>query len=297
MAHKVLIVDSDFVSRMNLIKMLMGAGYEVAVAEDALEVPHVIERESPDLVLIGNSMVRPTGMPLVSMLFASEATAELPVLVIANTPEGQLSADQSGARAVISGPATQAQVLTAVAAHIDSPGVMTQAPESLLNDPERVAAVTAVRARPIEQYRLDRFTQLVAKILDVPVSTITLIESDRQINVSQVGIEDPEGFPPEVPLEFSYCQYTITAHEPLKIDDAVRHPLLRSIPAVNGFGAVSYLGIPLITADDQAVGSLCAVDSRERQWTEREVSILNDLAAILADELDPARVSVGRHAA
>jgi hypothetical protein len=269
----------------------------VAISEDPLDVPNAAAREAPDLVLIGNSMVRPTGMPLVGMLFSASATAELPVLVIADTLEKRNAADQSGARAVIPGPASDAQILAAVATHIESPGALPQAPESLLNDPQRVAAVATVRARQIDQHRLDRFTHLVAKILDVPVSTITLIDRDRQINVSEVGLSEMPTPQRELPLEYSYCQYTVTAREPLRIDDARRHPLVRSIPAVDGFGAASYLGIPLITAGDQAVGALCAVDSRERQWTEREVSILNDLAAILADELDPERVSVGRHSA
>lgn len=59
---------------------------------------------------------------------------------------------------------------------------------------------------------------------------------------------------------------------------------------------MSYLGIPLITGDDQAVGTLCVLDSRPREWTADDVKVLGDLAAILMDEFGGGRRSPGRHA-
>ncbi|MDP9028508.1 MAG: GAF domain-containing protein [Actinomycetota bacterium] len=297
MAQRVLLVDSDFATRMQGIAALMGAGYEVSLAEDSLEATNVAASESPDLVLIGDSMVQSSGLALVGRLFSSSATAEVPVLVVANTPEGRLAADQAGARTVIAGPATAADLLGAVAAHIDRPGALSGAPVSVLNDEERLAAVDALRLDGSPQAGLDRFTKLASKMLHVPASTITLIERDRQIFASQIGVQEPWASAGETPLEYSYCQYAVTSREPLRIDDANRHPLVQNNLATTELGVGSYLGIPLIMDDDQAVGALCAIDSEPRLWTDHDVSIMNDLAEILTAQLNATRRGAGRHIA
>jgi len=294
---KVLVVDSDFPTRMQAITALMGAGYEVSIAEDSLEAAQVAASELPDLVLLGDSMAASSGLTLVGRLFSSAATAVVPVLVVANTAEAQIAADRAGARAVIAGPASASDLLAAVAAYIDAPGALAQAPESVLADPDRLAAVEALRPDPSEQESLDRFTRLAAKILEVPVSTITLVDRDRQVFASQVGVSEPWAAAGETSLEYSYCQFTVTAREPLRIDDANQHPLVHASPAITEMNVVSYLGIPLITEDDQAVGSLCAIDSQPRHWTDREVSILSDLAEILIEQFNFTRGRRGRHAA
>jgi len=297
MGGKVLVVDSDFATRMKAIGALMGAGYEVSVAEDSWEARDVAANESPDLVLLGDSMVVSDGLVLVGRLFSAAATADIPVLVVANTAEGQLAADKAGARAVIPGPASAGDLVGAVAAHIDSPGALPHAPFSVLNDLDRLAAVDALRSDTSGQADLDRFTMLAAKMLHVPASTITLLDRDRQIFASQVGLSEPWASTKETPLEYSYCQYAVTSRLPLRIDDANLHPLVQGSLTTTEMDVVSYLGIPLITDDDQAVGTLCVVDTRARQWTDHDESILNDLAQILTAQLNSTRRGLGRHSA
>lgn len=145
--------------------------------------------------------------------------------------------------------------------------------------------------------RLDRFTELASKLVQVPVSTITLIDRDRQVYASHVGVGEPWASVGHAPLEYSYCQYAVTSRQPLRIDDATQHPLVRESPAITEMNAVTYVGIPLIMDDDQAVGTLCAVDSRPRHWTDHEVGILGDLADILTARLNSTRRNPGRHIA
>lgn len=47
-----------------------------------------------------------------------------------------------------------------------------------------------------------------------------------------------------------------------------------------------YCGFPLITRAGQAIGSLCAIDSRPRQWSEFDVAALRDLADILVEYIE-----------
>jgi DNA-binding response OmpR family regulator len=297
MPGKVLVVDSDFATRKNAIATLMRAGYVVSVAEDPFAAANVAAQERPDLVLLGDSMVSPSGLALVGRFFSSAATAAMPVLVIADTPERQVAADQAGPRAVLPGPVSGPDLIDAVTVQIVAPGALQQAPASVLNDAERLAAVDALRPDSSGQAGLDRFTQLASKMLQVPVSTITLIDKDRQVYASHVGVGEPWASVGHAPLEYSYCQYAVTSRQPLRIDDATLHPLVQNSPAISELDAVSYVGIPLITDDDQAVGTLCVVDSRPRHWTDHEVGILNDLAGILTAQLNSTRRNHGRHTA
>jgi CheY-like chemotaxis protein len=297
MSGNILVVDSDSATRIRTIAVLMPAGYHVSIAEDPLQAASVAVAESPDLVLLGDSMTHASGLSIVGRLFSSPETARIPVVIIANTPEHHAAADQAGARAVIAGPLEPADLLRIVDENIHTPGAMPGAPASLLNDADRLAAVTAIRADLKADANLDQFTQLASKLLQVPISTITLIERDQQVFISQIGLAEPWASRGATPLEYSYCQYAVTSRAPLRIDDATAHPLVENSPAIGELNVQSYLGIPLITSDDHAVGTLCVIDSHPRHWTDSEVSILNDLAGILTAQLDTIVRTSGRHSA
>jgi PAS domain S-box-containing protein len=49
---------------------------------------------------------------------------------------------------------------------------------------------------------------------------------------------------------------------------------------------IAYAGIPLITSAGHALGSLCAIDSEPRRWTEDEIATLRDLAASVVTEIE-----------
>ncbi len=162
-------------------------------------------------------------------------------------------------------------------------------PISVLTDRERLAAVSALLPGPSGDPELDRFTDLTSKMLGAPTSIITFIEADRQVYASQVGVAEPWATAGGAPLEYSYCQYAITTRQPLLIEDATKHPLVAASPAVSETDAIAYIGIPLITDDGLAVGSLCAIDSEPRRWTDHELEILTGLAGILTDQLNSNR--------
>ena len=59
---------------------------------------------------------------------------------------------------------------------------------------------------------------------------------------------------------------------------------------------IAYAGIPLITSDGYALGTLCIVDQQPRDWTEEEVGILRVLATSAMSEIELRRL-VGDSAA
>ena len=296
MTEKVLVVDSDSTTRMRSLRALVGAGYEVGIAEDTIQAG-IAALEHPDLVLFGDSMATSSGFALVGRMFSTESTADIPVIVMAGDVDRYDEAMRSGARTVLTAPVPDETLVAAIAEQLTKPGALTQAPAAVLTDEHRLAAVNALRSGLTEQDSLDRFTALAAEMLSVPASTITLLESDRQLILSQVGVDPASMVTAQSSLDYSYCQYPVTSRQPLRIDDAGRHPLVQNSPAYTELDVVAYLGIPIITDDDLAVGALCVIDSVPREWSDHDVEVLNELAATLTQYFNEVKAMPGRHAA
>ena len=125
---------------------------------------------------------------------------------------------------------------------------------------------------------LDRLARLTAKTLNVPVSLISLVDADRQFFAACVGLAEPWATRRQTGLEHSFCQHAVSSRRPLVVNDAREHPVLRSNLAIRDLGVIAYAGVPLVDADGNALGSLCAIDSEPRVWTEHDVEVLGDMA-------------------
>ncbi|CEP35181.1 MULTISPECIES: sensor domain-containing diguanylate cyclase [unclassified Halomonas] len=127
----------------------------------------------------------------------------------------------------------------------------------------------------------DRVTRLVTKLLHVPISTVTLIDAKRQWIKSRVGVEARE-----TPRDVAFCAYTIQGTEPLIINDARQDPRFADNPFVKAVDGIRfYAGIPLSTTKGLTLGSLCAIDTKPRAISDQELTALQDLAAIVTDEI------------
>jgi two-component system, cell cycle sensor histidine kinase and response regulator CckA len=158
---------------------------------------------------------------------------------------------------------------------------------SLLNRPDRLAALrqTALLDTPPEE-GFDRLTRMAARLLGASTSLIALVAADRQFFKSAIGLPEPLASQRVAPLSFSFCSTVVSTGEPLIVEDARRHPLLRHSPAVRELGWVSYAGVPLITREGHVVGSFCVVDRMPRLWSERDIALLQDLAASAITEIE-----------
>jgi DNA-binding transcriptional MerR regulator len=166
-----------------------------------------------------------------------------------------------------------------------------------LDDPTRVEEIRRVATtRAGDQEIFDRLTTLVTSLLDVPVSLISVVEPDRQLFASCVGLEAPWSETRETPLSHSFCQHAVLSQKPLVIEDARSHPLVRDNLAIRDLKVVAYLGIPLTTSSGHTIGSFCAIDSKPRAWSERDLRVLADLAATVMAYME-ARASAASSAA
>lgn len=153
--------------------------------------------------------------------------------------------------------------------------------------PERLSILRETALLDSEsELAFDRLARLAAKLLDVPTVLVSLVDDERQFFKACVGLAEPYGSKRETPLSHSFCQYVVISQAPLIIDDARLHPELRDNLAIPDLHVVAYAGIPLTTNEGLTLGSLCAIDSKPRQWQPDDIRILTDLAASVVTEIE-----------
>jgi GAF domain-containing protein len=54
---------------------------------------------------------------------------------------------------------------------------------------------------------------------------------------------------------------------------------------------VAYAGVPLIDSHGHALGTLCTIDDRPRQWSTHQVQLLKDIADSVCREIELARAA------
>ena len=161
-----------------------------------------------------------------------------------------------------------------------------------VHDGERVRALreTGLLDTP-PQENFDRHARIASEALAAPVALISLVDADRQFFKSCLGLPEPWQSERATPLSHSFCQHTVAAREPLIVDDAREHPVLKDNLAIRDMNVVAYAGIPLIGSDGQALGTLCTIDDHPRHWTRHQVNLLKDIAASVTREIELARVT------
>ena len=150
---------------------------------------------------------------------------------------------------------------------------------STVQDPIRLGVLRSLLLLDSpSEVAFDRFTQLASKLLDAPVSLISLIDVDRQFFKSLVGLPEPWTSERQTPLSHSFCQYVVDSGTPLVVEDARKVNYLKDNLAIRDLNVIAYLGIPLMTSKGINLGSFCVIDDMPRVWTEREIDILWELA-------------------
>ena len=156
-----------------------------------------------------------------------------------------------------------------------------------LHDPDRLAALRYLDLLdPAKDAAFDRLARLVINTLHVPVSLVSFVSDHRQLLHGASGLPEPMGSGREMPLSHSFCQHVVTTEEPLIVENARDHPLVRENLAIPDLGMIAYAGIPLRTKEGQVLGSFCAIDTAPHRWTEHEIALLTDFAAAAMSEIE-----------
>lgn len=133
----------------------------------------------------------------------------------------------------------------------------------------------------VEEDPFEIVADLVRQVLNVPMCAVSLVDKDRQWFKAERGLGQRE-----TPRNVSFCGHAIRSYAPFIIEDARSHPLFHDNPLVLGAPFIgSYAGIPLTTAEGFNLGSLCAMDTRPRAFSEHEITILTGFATLVMQHI------------
>ena len=155
-----------------------------------------------------------------------------------------------------------------------------------LAEPDRLTALhaSAMLDSPREE-PFDRLARLAARVVNAPVALVSAVDHDRQFFKSCLGLPEPWNTQRETPLSHSFCQHVVAGREPVIVSDARKDERLLDNLAIRDLGVIAYLGVPLITREGHAIGTLCVIDNEPRIWTNDEISLVNDVAAAVVTEI------------
>jgi two-component sensor histidine kinase len=140
----------------------------------------------------------------------------------------------------------------------------------------------------------DRIARLAARMLEVPIAIISIVDEDRIWFKSHEGLDGVK----EIPRDTGLCASAILHKGPWILNDASVEPVALANPLVAGeFGLRFYAGIPLRTQDGHGLGTLCVIDMSPREITAEQTAILQELAAVVMDELELRRDAIVTHEA
>ncbi|WP_320777965.1 GAF domain-containing SpoIIE family protein phosphatase [Streptomyces sp. CRN 30] len=157
---------------------------------------------------------------------------------------------------------------------------------------DRIAAVRRYDVLDTPQDgAFDRVAALAARLLDVPMASVTLVDTDRIRFLAVHGLEGVEGLGRDAGL----CDSAIRCDDTLVVvPDTLLDPVAADNPLVtDGPGVRFYAAAPITTGDGHRLGTVNVLDTRPRAVTEDEAAPLVDLAALVMDQLD-ARLSALR---
>ena len=129
----------------------------------------------------------------------------------------------------------------------------------------------------------DRVTSLAARLFDVPIALVSLIDASRGWFKSCYGFDLRE-----VQRDATICNFTLLSDQVLVIPDTRQDDRLTCNPFVqNEPGLRFYAGAPLLTQDGFTLGTLCLLDTKPRPaLTTEQQATLADLAAVVMNELE-----------
>jgi CheY-like chemotaxis protein/two-component sensor histidine kinase len=157
---RVLLVD-DSADMRDYVRRLLGARYDVQVAEDGEAAHAAIEKRPPDLVLSDIMMPRLDGLGLLTRLRSNPRTSTLPIILL-SARAGEVSRVeglQTGADDYLIKPFTARELLARVAANLATARIRRDAAKTAEASEARLAAV--LRQIPVAVGAMDQSGRMV----------------------------------------------------------------------------------------------------------------------------------------
>jgi GAF domain-containing protein len=154
------------------------------------------------------------------------------------------------------------------------------------NEDERLITLEKLGlVNPEREPVLDHVTAKLAKVFDVPMTAITLVDHDRQWFKAHLGLPEMLAEEGGTPRDLSICGYVVAADDVFVVKDLKRDRRFAKNPMVVEHGIRFYAGAP-IRANGQTIGALCLMDTEPRTLNAQESRLLKANADEVAEEIE-----------
>ncbi|MDB5281869.1 MAG: histidine kinase, partial [Bacteroidota bacterium] len=150
-----------------------------------------------------------------------------------------------------------------------------QSPEILENEAQRLQNLrdySILDSLPEREY--NEITKLASYICETPISMLSLIDEKRQWVKSDFGIEMED-----VDRDYAVCSHVI--NRPLEImivPDLRKDIRFHDNPVLLNGSMVFYAGVPLVSPQGYALGTLCVLDHKPGNLNQLQIDTLKALA-------------------
>ena len=157
------------------------------------------------------------------------------------------------------------------------------APKVPDNEKLRLKRIREYGIAEAEDEPLDNIVSVVSSVCETPIALVSIVDIDKQWFKAKVGLGAGE-----TSREVSFCAHAINSpNETFIVEDATKderfsnNPLVTSSPNIR-----AYAGVPLISPEGLAFGTLCAIDTKPRAFTSFQQKTLELLAKQVMTELN-----------
>jgi GAF domain-containing protein len=159
-----------------------------------------------------------------------------------------------------------------------------------INPETRIGTLSNYSVNPqVIEKQFDEFTALIANLCGIPKAVITLIDGHKVWFKSRLGV--PNNF---VYYKKSYCQFTVENKNLVEFSDVDNDPRLINHEWTKEYPQIKfYAGVPLMTAENEIIGTLCIMDSKAHVLTNRQKEMLMDLGKMVASLMESRRNKAG----
>lgn len=129
--------------------------------------------------------------------------------------------------------------------------------------------------------RFDRLTRMAKRMFGVPISLVSLVDSDRQWFKSKQGLGAEE-----TPRNISFCGHAILGDDIFDVPNALKDERFYDNPLVTDAPHIRfYAGCPLKATNGLKLGTICLIDEKPRELSEEDKLLLRDLALMVEQEI------------
>lgn len=133
--------------------------------------------------------------------------------------------------------------------------------------------------------RFDRMIAKIARIFDVPIALISVIDAERQVILSNKGLPEDLAKAGYLSRSSSIDTYVIASNKIFIVENLARDPRFANHSFYKEKHLYFYAGAPLRAQNGQPIGVLSLLDTKPRKFNERDKNLLQLYAEEVMEEM------------